>query len=351
MGQFAHVAGPAVFEQGPHAVGGEAGHAAPVALRELLQEVHRQQRNVFPSRAQRRQHDLDGVEPKEQVFAEPAGGDLGPNVGVGGGNDAYVHFPRTRRPDPLELPGLQHAQELGLLRQRQVGDFVEKERAAVGEFEPPDPIGLGISEGALGVTEQLALEHAIRKSAEVDRHHRARCPCGRRVEPRGDDLLAGAVFAGDQRVRVRGPDPFHQPKHRLHRWGFGNQLRGASRTERCVFAFEALAPAQCATEFDLRVQHMEQAGVVEWFLDIVAGTTPEGGDGSLDAAPGGHDDDRQGRVELLEPLQQIETFAAAGGIAGVVHVDEGGGEVVASHRCEDSGRRHGGLEGVALAAQ
>ncbi len=47
-----------------------------------------------------------------------------------------------RRAHPLQLAGLEHAQQLGLLRERHVADLVEEERAAVGQLEAADAVGL-----------------------------------------------------------------------------------------------------------------------------------------------------------------------------------------------------------------
>src|SRR3712207_8576856 len=44
---------------------------------------------------------------------------------------------------------------------------VEEERAAVGELEAADPVGLGVRERALHVAEQLALEERLRDAARV----------------------------------------------------------------------------------------------------------------------------------------------------------------------------------------
>ena len=77
-------------------------------------------------------------------------------------------------PSRSNSPRLEHAQELLLLAQRDVGDLVEEERAAVGQLEPADAILPGVGERALHVAEQLALEDAFRHAAGVDRDHRPR---------------------------------------------------------------------------------------------------------------------------------------------------------------------------------
>jgi hypothetical protein len=41
---------------------------------------------------------------------------------------------RDRAADPAELAGFQHAQQFGLLRQRNFRNFVEEQRAAIRQF-------------------------------------------------------------------------------------------------------------------------------------------------------------------------------------------------------------------------
>ena len=75
---------------------------------------------------------------------------------------------RLRGAHTLEFARLEHAQQGGLELQRDVGDFIEEERPAVGQFKAAHAIGLGVGEGAFDVAEQLALEHAFGESAHVD---------------------------------------------------------------------------------------------------------------------------------------------------------------------------------------
>ena len=160
--ELADVAGPGVVEQQLHGRVVEAVEALAVALRVLRQEVTGQQRDVLAALAQRRHRDLDRVQPEEEVLPEAARRDLRVEVGVGGRDDAHVGAPRARAADALELAGLEHAQQLGLQVQRDVGDLVEEQRAAVGQLEAADAVALGVGEGALDVAEQLALEQALR---------------------------------------------------------------------------------------------------------------------------------------------------------------------------------------------
>ena len=82
-----------------------------------------------------------------------------------------------RRAYALQFAGLKHAQQLGLLAQRDVGDFVEKERAAVGQFEAADAVGARVGECAFDVAEYFAFEGSLGQAAGVDGYER---PCGQR---------------------------------------------------------------------------------------------------------------------------------------------------------------------------
>ncbi len=56
--------------------------------------------------------------------------------------------------------------------QRQVGDFVEEERAAARRLEETVAIGEGAGEGALAVTEELGLHERLGDRAAIDRDER-----------------------------------------------------------------------------------------------------------------------------------------------------------------------------------
>jgi hypothetical protein len=327
MRQLAHVAGPPVAEQRPHRVGVEFVDRLAVAGCVLGEEVRGELRDIVAPLAQRRQADLDRVDAEQQVLTEPSRGDLSGDVGVGGGQDAHVDLARLGRADALQLARLQHAQQLRLLRLGEVGDLVEEQRATVGDLEAADAVGLGVGEGALVVAEQLALEHAFGEPAEVHGHEGAAGTRRGRVQPAGDDLLAGAVLPGDQGVGVGRADPLHQAEYGEHRGGGRDQLGRAVAAQRAVLALESLARADGASQLDLRTQLLQQPGVVPRFFDVVARAAAHRFDGAFDRSPGGHDEHGERGVEPLEAGEEVEAFDPARRIAGVVHVHQQGVEV------------------------
>ena len=70
-------------------------------------------------------------------------------------------MPGCRGADAFEFSGFEHAKQFGLLPDGNVGDLVEEEGAARGEFEAADAVGARVVEGTFYVAEDLALEGAL----------------------------------------------------------------------------------------------------------------------------------------------------------------------------------------------
>ncbi len=64
------------------------------------------------------------------------------------------------------------------------------------------------------------------------------------MEQLGDDLLAGAVFAGDEHVGVGGADLRDQFQDRLHGGSAGDELRHAFGAQQAVFELQLAGAAQ-----------------------------------------------------------------------------------------------------------
>ena len=65
--------------------------------------------------------------------------------------------------DALEPAVLRHAQQFGLELRRHLGDFIQKNRAAVGHFKAADALGDGAGERAFFVPEQFAFQQRFRE--------------------------------------------------------------------------------------------------------------------------------------------------------------------------------------------
>ena len=155
--QFAHVARPGVVGQRPQRVALQ-GDTALVAAGYPGQQLIGQTGDVLGALAQR--WDLDGhdIESVVQVGAEAAIPHPGGQVGVGGGDDAYLGLARLAA-QRMVLTFLQQLQQFGLKRQRQFAYLVEKQGAALGQGHVADPpVAMGAGEGAALVAEQLGFQ-------------------------------------------------------------------------------------------------------------------------------------------------------------------------------------------------
>ncbi len=111
--------------------------------------------NVVLAIPQRRQVHRDHVQSVEQILPELAVRDTFPQVHVGGRDDPHVDLEGVDAPQPHELPLLNHPQEFRLRFQRHVSDLVEKNRAAVRQFEQTLFHRDGACERAFDVAEQI----------------------------------------------------------------------------------------------------------------------------------------------------------------------------------------------------
>ena len=117
---------------------------------------------------------------------------------VGGADDAHVDLDRAMPADPLDHLILQEAQQLDLHRQRQVADFVEEQRAAIGALDLADGLLHRAGEGALLMAEQLAFQQGLGDRRAIDRDEGLLGARAQAVDRLRQHLLAGAAFAKQQ---------------------------------------------------------------------------------------------------------------------------------------------------------
>ena len=122
-----------------------------------------------------------------------------------------------RGAEPLELAGLQHAQQLGLHLERQLADLVEEDRAPVRQLEAAGRAGDRAGEGALLVAEELALDERGGQGRAVHRDERP-APAGAAVvDGARHQLLAGPGLAEHEHRRVGRRHLAHLPQQRGER--------------------------------------------------------------------------------------------------------------------------------------
>ena len=156
--EFANVARPPVGGHAAQGGGGNVANFLPVFVGEPAGEIPGQQRNVVKALAQRRDKNLDDIQPVEEIVAEAAGGDTIFEMAVAGGNQMDVHGNGVLAADPLKGAGFEDAEHLGLDAQADVRDFVEEEGSTVGAFEAAGALHGGAGERAFFVPKQFALQ-------------------------------------------------------------------------------------------------------------------------------------------------------------------------------------------------
>ena len=165
--QFADVALPAVGGQHPPRFGGNRPHRHAVGVGIFLGEMLRQFEDIGRAIAQRRDLQVDDVEPEQQILAESAFAHRIGEVAVRGCDDADVDRHRPGAADPVDHALLDGAQQFRLQPHVHFGDFVEQQRAAGGFLEFADAPRDRAGEGALLVAEQFGFQQMLGIAAQL----------------------------------------------------------------------------------------------------------------------------------------------------------------------------------------
>src|SRR6266567_1475362 len=160
--------------------------------------------DVFATLAQRWNFEGKHNEPIEQILPETAGGHFFFQIAVGGGNNAHVDLARACVADAFNFLLLQDPQQLGLHGQRDFPNLVEKERAAVGEFEPPGLVAHRARERAAHVPKEFAFENVLGDGATVDLDERPIFARAVVMDGPSDELFARPAFASDEHGGLGG---------------------------------------------------------------------------------------------------------------------------------------------------
>ena len=165
-----------------------------------------EQRDVFAALAQGGHADGNHAQPVVEVFAERAVGDLFVEIAVGGGNDPHVDGDLAGAAHRTHGALLQHAQQLDLHGHGHLADFVEEDRALIGDFEESALVLVGSGECAFDVSEEFAFEQRLGKCAAVDRDEAFGRARRAGVDGAGYQFFSGAAFAVDQDRALRRRD-------------------------------------------------------------------------------------------------------------------------------------------------
>ena len=226
--QFADVARPVVRFEGAHGVRPDLGHRHAVFGGELAQEVIEQRRDVVLALAQRRNRDVDHVQPVIQVFTELAGLDAFGQPAVGGGDDPHVGvdaIPFVAH--ALDLAGFEEAEQQRLHAQRHLAHFVHEDGAAVGGFEQAALVAISVGEAAARVTEELGLEQCVGHRGAVDGEQWRVAAAAAGVDQVRHHFFAHSAGAGDEHLGVGPGRVLHFLLHDAQRLAAADQGRPA----------------------------------------------------------------------------------------------------------------------------
>ena len=137
----------------------------PYASLYFFKEILNQERNVFRPLAQRRNANLNRIQPIKKIFPEAPGQNFSAEIAIRGRDQVHVDLFHFRRPDLLNLAVLDHAQQLGLHRHRSLADLIEKDRASVRVLEKAWP-GVGRSRERPVTCPNSWLSSSVSTSAE-----------------------------------------------------------------------------------------------------------------------------------------------------------------------------------------
>ncbi len=176
-----------------------------------------QQRDVLDPLAQRRQLDGELVEAVVEIVAQPPLGHPLLEVVAGGGDHPHVDRPRQVAARALEAALLQHAQQAHLQLGRQVGDLVDVQGAAGGQFQATLAAGDGAGQRAGLAAEQLAFQQLRIDGRAADRHEGKLATAGMVVQVARHHFLAAAGLAEQQHADLGAGDLLHLLAYLLDR--------------------------------------------------------------------------------------------------------------------------------------
>src|SRR5258705_1959532 len=137
------------------------------ARRQPRREIIYQQRNIINAFAQRRNLNREDIQPIKKVHAKSTVVNFPFKIFVASCDDANVRLDRSVSPDAFKLSFLQHPQESHLYLRAQLCNLVKKDRAAVGRFEPADPLMQRAGESSFLVPEQFAGNRSEEHTSEL----------------------------------------------------------------------------------------------------------------------------------------------------------------------------------------
>ena len=222
--QLAHIARPVVGQQGAVCRQAQAQPAQMQARAILLEEKTGQQQHVAAALAERRYVQRVGAEAVVEIGAQAPGLYFFGQIAVAGCQYTHIHLVLAVRADPLQLAALQHPQQLGLYAEWQLADFIEEQRAAVGQLELAAPLAVCPGERAAHMAEQFAFHQGFRQCGAVDADQRLAGARRAALDGQCHQFLAYPGFPADQHRQLTLAEQVDFFLQALHRRTVADQL-------------------------------------------------------------------------------------------------------------------------------
>ncbi len=309
VAKLADIAGPGVFLESFHYFVAHVGDAAQVFAVERFDERFRENGQIGHALAQGREGNLEDVEAIEEIFAKIAFFESFVKVAIGGGDDADVDGDFIFSTQAAYARIFQNTQEFGLRAGGHFGEFVEEQRAVLGELETTGAAFERAREGAFLVAEELTLHERFRHGGTVDGDKRATATRTQLMYGARDQFLTGTAFTHNEDGRFAGRYLANDRKHRLHLGRSANHIgQHALILQLTLQAFGFFG------ELALRggaLDQKTQSGGLDGLFEKPIGAEIVGGfDGGFDVAESGENDGR-GHIAIRgQALHELEAVHA-----------------------------------------
>jgi len=196
--QFTDVTGPVVAGQHVDRGGGNAPDIFVIGLAVFFDKEVSKKQDIGSAFAKRRNVNGKHVQPVIEILAELFFFDEAFQIAVGGGDDADIGFNGFGTADALELAFLKDAEQTDLRGRGEVTNFIEKDRAAMGQFKAALALRDGARERAFLVAEQFAFNDRFGERGAIDAYERFAGAQAIVVDSMCDEFFADAAFSTDE---------------------------------------------------------------------------------------------------------------------------------------------------------
>src|SRR5262249_11280673 len=215
--ELAYVAGPVIFfERADGLLCYLQRHTSQLPAILRCKEL-RKLSDVGSAFSERRDIDREDREPEVKIFSKLPRAHRCFQVPVGRGDDPDVHFNVSRPAKSIDLPFLEHSQQLRLYARSDLAYLVEEDRAACRELELTRAPLVRTGIGALLVAKQFVFNQRVGYGCAVDCNERRITPRAEVVNSAGKQLFAGARLAEQQNCRTSACHLLNLPSDFLHR--------------------------------------------------------------------------------------------------------------------------------------